>query len=71
MKSFRQKAKLLGMGILAVLAVILVLQNMQTVDTRLWLFPVRMPLALLLALTLLIGFVFGMLAALRVARKRP
>jgi len=64
------KIKLIALMVLAVAALILILQNTQTVVTRLLFVTVGMPLAALLALTLLIGFAGGVLAALKVGRQR-
>ncbi len=63
------KFKLIALLVLAVLALVLILQNTQAVVTRLLFVTVSMPLAALLALTLLIGFAGGVLAAI-VVRKR-
>ena len=65
MDTIKPKFKLIALLVLAVLAVILVLQNTQMVMTRLLFVTVSMPLAALLALTLLIGFAGGVLAALK------
>ena len=56
--------------LLAVLPVVLILQNTQAVTTRLLFVTVSMPLAALLALTLLIGFAGGVLAALKAGKPR-
>ena len=63
------KLKLAALLVLAVLAIVLVLQNTQAVATRLLFVTVSMPLAALLALTLLIGFSGGVLAALQVGKR--
>ena len=63
------RIKLISLLVLAVLAILLVLQNTQGVATRLLFVTVTMPLAALLALTLLVGFAAGVLAALNVGRK--
>ncbi len=63
------KMKLIALLALAVLAVVLVLQNTQMVATRLLFVTVSMPLAALLALVLLIGFAGGVLAALKVGKR--
>ncbi len=63
------RIKLISLLVLAVMAILLVLQNTQVVATRLLFVTVTMPLAALLALTLLIGFAAGVLAALKVGRK--
>lgn len=58
-----QKFKLTVLLILAALAIVLVLQNTQAVDTRLFFVTVSMPRAALLILTLLLGFTCGILTA--------
>ena len=60
-----QRARLLSIAVLAILAVIVVLQNTATVETRILFFRIEAPRAVLLAVTLLIGFVLGLLAAWR------
>ena len=65
-----QKVKLIILLVLAALAIVLVLQNTQAVDTRLFFVTVTMPLAALLILTLLMGFACGILTALAVGQKR-
>jgi uncharacterized integral membrane protein len=62
------KIKLAALLILAVVAVVLILQNTQAVVTRLLFVTVSMPLAALLALALLIGFAGGVLAAMKVGK---
>jgi len=64
------KIKLIVLLILAVLAVVLILQNTQMVVTRLLFVTIGMPLAALLALTPLIGFAGGVLAAMKVGKPR-
>jgi len=49
--------------VLAALSLIIVLQNTQAVETRLLLVTITMPRAILLFVTLVIGFVLGMVAA--------
>ncbi|HEX9793090.1 MAG TPA: LapA family protein [Planctomycetota bacterium] len=56
-------------GLLAVLAAIVVFQNTQQVETRLLFATVTMPRAVLLFLTLVTGFVIGLLFASRSKRK--
>jgi uncharacterized integral membrane protein len=62
--------KPIALLLLVVTAIVLVLQNTQTVSTRLFFVTVSMPLAALLVLTLLIGFAGGVLAALRIGKRR-
>ena len=64
------KLKLIILLVLSVLAIVLVLQNTQAVETKLLFVTVTMPRAALLGLTLLIGFACGILAALGVGKKR-
>ena len=63
------KIKLIILLVLAVLAIVLVLQNTQAVETRLLFVTVIMPRAALLGLTVLIGFVGGILVALGFGKK--
>lgn len=64
------KIKLAILVILAVLAVILILQNTQAVVTRLLFVTVSMPLAALLVLTLVVGFAAGVLTAMKVGKPK-
>ena len=64
------KLKIIAVLVLAVLAIVLVIQNTQAVVTRLLFVTVSMPLAALLALTLLIGFAAGLLVALKLGKGR-
>jgi lipopolysaccharide assembly protein A len=64
------KIKLIALLLLAVVTVVLILQNTQAVVTRLLFVTVSMPLAALLALTLLIGFAGGVLAAMKVGKRQ-
>ena len=70
MEAIIPKLKLVALLVLAVLAIVLVIQNTQAVATRLLFVTVSMPLAALLALTLLIGLAGGVLIALRVGQRR-
>jgi uncharacterized integral membrane protein len=70
MEAIIPKLKLVALLVLAVLAIVLILQNTQAVATRLLFVTVSMPLAALLALTLLIGFAGGVLVALKVGKGR-
>ena len=70
MEAIIPKLKLVALLVLAVLAIVLILQNTQAVATRLLFVTVSMPLAALLALTLLIGFAGGVLVALKVGKRR-
>lgn len=63
------KAKLISVAVLAVLAVVIVLQNTDAVSTRLLFFTVTMPRAFLLLITGLLGFAAGVLVALTRSKK--
>jgi uncharacterized integral membrane protein len=54
--------------VVAVLAIIVVLQNTEDVSTRILFFSVAMPRAVLLFVTLLVGFILGMVVATRLER---
>ena len=71
MKSDRKKTiKLIAMIVVAVLVVIIFLQNTETVETRILLLTVRMSRALLLILTFVLGFVAGVLVAGNFLRRK-
>ena len=57
--------------IVAVLVVIVVLQNTQTVETKLLFVTISMPRAVLLFVTLLIGFALGLITSTWLSRKPP
>ena len=62
--------KLAAVAIVAILAIIVVVQNTQAVETKLLFVTVTMPRAILLFVTLAIGFVIGALAAEKITRRR-
>jgi len=62
--------KPISVAIVAILVIVVVLQNTQAVETKLLLVSVTMPRAVLLFITLAIGFVIGMLAAQKLTRMR-
>ena len=62
--------KLIVIGILSLLALILILQNTSEVQTRLLFMSMTMPLAFLLFLTALLGFLIGILVSLRTMKKK-
>jgi len=71
MKNEKMRAvKLIAMIVIAVLAVIVFLQNTETVETRILLLTVRMSRALLLILTFVLGFVTGVLVAGNFRRRK-
>ena len=63
--------KLAVVAIAAVVVIIVVAQNTQAVETRVLFVTVTMPRAILLLVTLLVGFVLGLVSAGRIARKPP
>jgi uncharacterized integral membrane protein len=65
-----KKAKLITAGILALLIVIVILQNTEAVETRLLFVTVTMPRALLLMITLVVGFAIGIIAPGMYAKMR-
>ncbi len=61
--------KLIFIAILVLLGVIIILQNTDTVNTRLLFFTISMPRAILLMGTTLIGFALGLLVSFFYKRK--
>lgn len=57
--------------IVAILVIIVVLQNTQTVETKLLLVTITMPRAVLLFVTLLVGFSLGLITATWLSRRPP
>ncbi len=63
-----QKAKIIAATLLGILALIVVVQNTDAIETRLLFATVTMPRAVLLFGTLLVGFAGGVLVASRLVR---
>jgi uncharacterized integral membrane protein len=63
LKGTVNKMKVVGIAVVALLVVIVVLQNTQSVETQLPFFTVTMPNAALLFGTLVMGFAIGVLTA--------
>jgi putative membrane protein len=63
LKGTINKLKIAGIAAIALIVVVVVLQNTQAVDTKLLFLTVTMPNAALLFGTLIIGFAIGVLAA--------
>ena len=61
----KSKFKLVTMMILAIVALIVVVQNMQMVSARLLFVTISMPQAIMLVLMLLVGFTGGVFAAIK------
>ena len=65
-----KKGKILLMAVLALLAIIIVFQNTEAVDTKLLFITVTMPRALLLIVVLLAGFILGLIAPISLYGKK-
>ncbi len=63
------KIKIAVAAVVAVLAIIVIFQNTEVVETRLLFITVSMPRALLLIVTLLLGVLLGLMTAIRIRRK--
>jgi uncharacterized integral membrane protein len=63
LKGTISKLKIVGVAVVALVVVVVVLQNTQAVQTKLLFFTVTMPNAALLFGTLIIGFAIGVLTA--------
>ena len=63
------RAKIIGVAVVTVLVLIILLQNTDTVETKLLFATIKMPRALLLFITLLVGFLVGLVTAGRMTRK--
>ena len=73
-KRTMSKLKIVAIALLALMVVIVVLQNTQAVDTKLLFLTVTMPNAALLFGTLIIGFAIGVLTAghiVSTAKRKP
>ncbi|MDT8300772.1 MAG: hypothetical protein RQ760_04750 [Sedimentisphaerales bacterium] len=55
-----KKAKLIGIIIISLLVLVVFLQNTQSAETKLLFVAVRMPIVILLMLTVLTGFIGGL-----------
>jgi len=65
----RLNIRLIVAVVLALLTLVMIVQNREPVETTILFIPITMPRALLLAITLVIGFVIGLLTAVRMERK--
>lgn len=65
------RAKLIAAFVLVLIGLIVVLQNTQPVETKFLFMSVTMPIAALLALTMLIGMAVGILVALGLSGRKP
>ncbi len=64
------RVKLVILSVLAALGLLIILQNTESVETRILFARVAMPRAALLFLTLLIGFLLGVLTSWRASRSK-
>jgi uncharacterized integral membrane protein len=64
-----KKAKVIGIILVSILALIVFLQNTESVETRLLFMTVTMPRVLLLILTFITGFIVGLVTASYILRK--
>jgi uncharacterized integral membrane protein len=64
------RPKLYSALVLALLAVLVILQNTTPVQANFLFWPLTTPLAILLLITLLIGFVLGMVITLLTGRRK-
>jgi uncharacterized integral membrane protein len=66
----KKKAKLIAAAVSAIIAIILVLQNTESVETHILFAKVEMPRAVLLLITFLLGFALGVLGAFAITGKK-
>ena len=64
-----KKFKIITIAVVSILVLIVILQNTQSVETKLLFVKITMPRAFLLMLTFLFGFIAGLLATLRLGTK--
>ena len=65
-----KKVKVIGIILISILALIIFLQNTDSVETKLLFLTVTMPRVLLLILTFITGFIVGLVTASYILRKR-
>jgi len=63
MKEFFKRPKVIAIIVMSILALIVLLQNLQTVTFRLFFWKVEVSQLLLVLLTLIIGYILGFLTA--------
>ena len=64
-----KKAKIIGTIIVSLLVLIIFLQNTQSAETKLLFVTIKMPIVILLMLTVLIGFIGGLVTTSHILRK--
>lgn len=65
------RARTIAVVVVTVLLIVIILQNTHSVETKLLFATIAMPGALLLFVTLLVGFLVGFVAAGRMVRRQP
>ena len=65
-----KRIKMFGPVVLAVLGMIVIIQNTEPVETRVLFFTITMPRAVFLLGTTLVGFALGVLVSLYLTRKK-
>jgi len=65
-----KRAKIIAILVLALSVAVIILQNTESVETKILFLSFTMPRAALLFLTALIGFILGVLSSLSVGRKK-
>ena len=65
-----KEIKQILIALITCLIVIIILQNTQYCDTKILFLTVRLPRAVLLLITTLIGFLLGIVVSFRLSRKR-
>jgi uncharacterized integral membrane protein len=64
-----KKIKTIAIAVVLLLVLIVILQNTESVETKLLFVKITMPRAFLLMLTFLFGFIAGLLATIRLGSK--
>jgi uncharacterized integral membrane protein len=64
-----KRFKIIAIAVVLLLFLIVILQNTQSVETKLLFAEITMPVAFLLMLTFVFGFIAGLLATLRLESK--
>ena len=57
----QNRFKIVGIAVVATLVLVVIFQNMETVDTRILFITISMPRAVLLTVMALIGFIVGVI----------
>jgi uncharacterized integral membrane protein len=68
--SVMQRLKIVALAVLALLVLIVILQNTEAVETKILFATITVPKAVLLFGILIIGFILGVMAANRIFTKR-